>query len=167
MLFPVLPNTYHPSSCPDHRPINLSQPLPWKDCYISGLVRLEIRCEVADWVDVESGITAPHQTTLDEAIRVGGRISRDLTEVSGARMVIPTPTTPETVSFNSDLSSVEAEEGNAEKEDGVLDENMIRRLCSRRDIENKVIVKISTHLSTVDVVNHPDELYEQVATLER
>ncbi|KAK7455163.1 hypothetical protein VKT23_011034 [Stygiomarasmius scandens] len=38
MFFPVLPNSYQPSSCPEHAHVEPSQPLPWDDCYISSCV---------------------------------------------------------------------------------------------------------------------------------
>ncbi|KAF5373792.1 hypothetical protein D9758_000968 [Tetrapyrgos nigripes] len=143
MLFPILPNLNYPT-CPQHNPVTPCQPLPWADCCISGLVRIHDRCET-DWVEATDGFTAPYQITL-RAVRTSGQIARDVTEVTQAQRILR-------------LKECDT--------DDILSDRTIALLCNPREMDDKFVFKCLTDLSTVDVINHPDELFRESAKFER
>ncbi|KAK7467664.1 hypothetical protein VKT23_004717 [Stygiomarasmius scandens] len=166
MLFPVLPNTYHPTSCPDHTPISPSQPLPWKDCYMSGFVRLEIRCRT-EWSDTE--MSGPYQTTRKDAFEVSDQGEQDEADVYGPLLKQKVLMHPKEGSFTSELppeDKVECRKVDDEDSD-VLPENLLFAISGYHEFEDKLIVQCSTDLSDVETVNHPDELYKLLARFER
>ncbi|KAK7467684.1 hypothetical protein VKT23_004736 [Stygiomarasmius scandens] len=166
MLLPVLPNTFHPTSSPDHLPVDPGQPLPWKDCYISGFVRLQGRCRT-EWSDTE--ITAPYQTTLRNACRVGGQGEQDRTDVYSPLFTQKMLMRSRKGSFASEIPPEDRVEcgGIEEKDPDVLSEKTIIAISGHREFQDKVVVQFSTDLSSVDTVNHPDELYKVLARFER
>ncbi|KAK7467683.1 hypothetical protein VKT23_004735 [Stygiomarasmius scandens] len=166
MLFPVLPNTNHPTSCLDHPPVSPSQPLPWKDCYVSGFVRLEVRCRT-EWSETE--ISAPYQTTLRNAFRVSGQGEQDGSDVYAPLFTQKMLMRSRKGSFASELPPEDRVEcgGIEEKDPDVLSEKTIIAISGHREFQDKVVVQFSTDLSSVDTVNHPDELYKVLARFER
>ncbi|THV03981.1 hypothetical protein K435DRAFT_851364 [Dendrothele bispora CBS 962.96] len=163
MLFPVLPNTYQPGSCERHRTVDLCQPLPWNDCYISGAAIIDVRCEV-EWTEAENKC-APYQTTFGEEVRLITQMAQDNFVIHKPRIAIPLP--PSSESFDSDVSSEtvpEVAEWN-DREPNLLSISMANRLCGVREMDDKFVVQYTTDLSTVDRVNHPDELFKFLARL--
>ncbi|KAK7467662.1 hypothetical protein VKT23_004715 [Stygiomarasmius scandens] len=166
MLFPVLPNTYHPTSCPDHPPVSPSRPLPWNDCYISGFVRLEVRSHT-EWSDTE--ISAPYQTTRMDAFGVSGQGEQDVLDVHGSFLNQKLPVHSKEGSFVSELPSGDVVECKrvVDENPDILPQSLAFALSGHHEFEDKVIVQCSTDLSGVDTVNHPDELYKSLARFER
>ncbi|KAK7455135.1 hypothetical protein VKT23_011006 [Stygiomarasmius scandens] len=166
MLFPVVPNIYHPTSCPDHPPVSPGRPLPWNDCYMSGFVRLEVRCQT-EWSDNE--ISAPYQTARMDAFEVSGQGEEDGTDIYGALLNQALFVHSRDGSFVSDLPSENEAEGvEVDSEDPViLSEKNIVTITGHCDFGDKVVVQCSTDLSNLDAVNHPDELYQLMVQFER
>jgi len=168
MLFPVLPNTYHPTSCPDHPPVSLSQPLPWNDCYMSGFVRLEVRSHT-EWSDTE--ISAPYQTTRMDAFGISGQGEQDVLDVHGPFLNKKLPVCSKESSFVSELPSGDVDVFECKKvvveDPDILPQSLVFALSGHHELEDKVIVQCSADLSGVDTVNHPDELYKLLARFER
>ncbi|KAK7455165.1 hypothetical protein VKT23_011036 [Stygiomarasmius scandens] len=160
MFFPILPNLYQPASCSDHKPIEPCQPLPWNDCYVSSCVGICVRCET-HWTETDT--LSPYQTTLMEEVRVDGQIASDNSKIY-AKPHVPAPILPSGTSFVSDLSSTcEAKPMWTDEEPDMLSVRMANLLCGYYAVDERVIVQCSTDLSTVDTVNHPDELFKLLA----
>ncbi|THU80617.1 hypothetical protein K435DRAFT_845033 [Dendrothele bispora CBS 962.96] len=165
MFFPVLPNTYQPGSCHGHRAINPCRPLPWNDCYISGVASIDVRCEVEwEWTETEVR-SAPYETTFEEELRVSGQIATDSFHIYQPQFSA-LPPSPSGGSFNSDLSSDSAASV-VDEEPDLLSLRVADLVCGVRPMDDKVVVQYTTDLSTVDRVNHPDELFEVLARFER
>ncbi|THV03986.1 hypothetical protein K435DRAFT_835574 [Dendrothele bispora CBS 962.96] len=166
MLFPVLPNTYQPGSCEKHRAVDPCRPLPWGDCYISGAAIIDVRCEI-EWTENEDR-SAPYQTTFEEEIRLSRQTANDNSVIHKPQIPKP-PSSPSGESFDSGLSS-KTTPNISEWKDGepdLLSTRMANLLCGKREMDDKFIVRYTTDLSTVDRVNHPDELFKVLARFER
>ncbi|KAK7467713.1 hypothetical protein VKT23_004765 [Stygiomarasmius scandens] len=163
MLFPVLPNSYQPASCPNHRAIEACQPLPWNDCYISSFIRIGVRCET-EWTEVDSPhVQSPYQTTMKEELRIAGQMASDNCRVYDGP-IPEAPASPSGTSFISDLSSTrEVKPIWTDEEPDMLSVRMADLLCGYYPPDERIIIRCSTDLSTVDVVNHPDELFKLLA----
>ncbi|THU80616.1 hypothetical protein K435DRAFT_809734 [Dendrothele bispora CBS 962.96] len=166
MLFPVLPNTYQPGSCHRHRTVSPCQPLPWNDCYISEVAGIDVRCEVEwKWTETEDR-SAQYQTTFEEEIRVSRQMDTDSFNIYQHRVPI-SPASPSRGSFNSDLSSDPSVTEWRDSEVDLLNLSVADLVCGFREMDDKVVVQYTADLSTVDRVNHPDELFKFLARFER
>ncbi|KAK7455177.1 hypothetical protein VKT23_004764 [Stygiomarasmius scandens] len=165
MFFPILPNSYQPASCSDHRVIEPCQPLPWNDCYISSFVSIGVRCET-EWTGTDSP-QSPYQTTMEEEFRVAGQMASDNCIVYD-EPIPEVPASPSGTSFVSDLSSThEVKPIWTDEEPDMLSVRMADLLCGYYLPDERIIIQCSTDLSTVDTVNHPDELFKLLAKFYR
>ncbi|THV03983.1 hypothetical protein K435DRAFT_851366 [Dendrothele bispora CBS 962.96] len=166
MLFPVLPNTYQPGSCERHRAVDPCRPLPWGDCYISSAAIIDVRCEI-EWTEAEDK-SAPYQTTIREEIRLIRQMANDNSVIYQSSIAIPPPVSSGK-SFDSDLppEAITQVVGWKDGEPDLLNIRMTSLLCGVREMGDKFIVQYTTDLSTVDRVNHPDELFIFLARFER
>ncbi|THV03984.1 hypothetical protein K435DRAFT_962116 [Dendrothele bispora CBS 962.96] len=166
MLFPVLPNTYQPGSCERHQAVDTCRPLPWGDCYICSAAIIDVRCET-EWTEAEIK-SAPYQATFEEEIRLRTQMAYDNSVIYQPSVSIPPPVSLGD-SFDSDLPSEAVTQvvGWKDGEPDLLDIRMASLLCGVREMDDKFIVQYTTDLSTVDRVNHPDELFIFLARFER
>ncbi|KAK7467699.1 hypothetical protein VKT23_004751 [Stygiomarasmius scandens] len=161
-FFPILPNLHQPASCSEHKPIEPRQPLPWNDCYVSSCVAIGVRCET-EWTDSKARLS-PYQTTLMEEVRINGQMASDNSKIYTKPRHVQAPILPSGASFVSDLSSTcEVKPMWTDEEPDMLTVRMANLLCGYYAADERVIVQCSTDLSTVDTVNHPNRLFEQLA----
>lgn len=154
MVFPIFPNTHHPTS--SRAPLVPTLPLPWDDCYTAVFTIFEAR--VAVQITEKVG---PHELSPREMARMEGLMEDDVTRREELYQVDhpgeePPPLLPPFPIL--DLEEITASTTGAP-------------VCIPESAfvlsETTPVITCTFDLSTVDVVNDPKDFFKEVEVLNK